>query len=445
MTERNIIPYLTQTDVNFNIHPNKAGSALLAPTMSSTQFMNQLKSFGLSDVKQLPVNFSWKDYNFLSPPLNQGHCGSCWAMSSTSSLADRFMIKEQRDGLVLNPLPTIICTDIDCKRDGTSSCTKGCAGGFPEHCKDFFATIGASQNTPDKSYPTWEEYCKNQGNCCDKGCQNNPASSPSMICKLDTKGEFYTTYDTPSLTVVDQNTESVKINHTINNIKREIMENGPIVGKFAVYGDFIANNSGLLKPNGKEFNWGSTRNIYIHKSYDKELQKSLQHLAKSTYGGDPEKLKILQEGKMPVTTEQGQLYGTDPSKTLAGWHAVEIVGWGREEMKNENIDYWVVKNSWGTKWNEDGYYKFGMNTDGKTNSQCGFDIPIKTQYGLQGGTVTFNLDNERKTPNWKGNKITFSNHVESVVGSSSFPLWAKILSIVIIVLLLSVLFIFLYK
>ena len=459
MSNRNIVPALTQADVNFNIHPNKAGAELIAPTMSSTQFMNQLKSFGLSDVKQIPVNFSWKDSNFLSPPLNQGHCGSCWAMSSTSSLADRFMIKEQRDGLVLNPLPTIICTDKECRRGGSSACTKGCAGGFPEHCKDFFATMGAVPNTPGQSYPTWEEYCEKQGNCCDEGCQKNPVSSPSMKCHLDKKGGFYTTENTPSLTVVDKNTDTIKINETIGNIKREIMENGPIVGKFAVYGDFIANHSGLLKSNGKEFNWGSTNNIYLHSSYDTELKKSLQHLAKSTPEGDPEKLKILQEGKMPVTTDSGHLYGAEPSKTLAGWHAVEIVGWGREELKNDHdhvndhghknkyLDYWVVKNSWGNKWNGDGYYKFAINTNGKNNSECGFDIPIKTRAGFQGGTVAFNLDDQRKPPIWKGNKIDFSHKDKDKDkdkgGDTGFPIWAKILSIITVLVLIGLL-VFIY-
>lgn len=447
MTDRNIVPSLTQAYVNFNVHPNKAGSDLIAPTMSSTQFTNNLKSFGLSDIKQLPTNFSWKDYNFLSPPLDQGHCGSCWAMSSTSSLADRFMIKEQKDSLVLNPLPTIICTDKECRKAENSQCTQGCGGGFPEHCKDFFAIMGAVPNTTDQSYPTWEEYCKTQGNCCDKGCQSSPASSPSMKCHLDKKGGFYTTENTPSLTVVDQNTNTIKINETIANIKREIMENGPIVGKFAVYGDFIANHSGLLKQNGKEFNWGSTNNIYLHSSYDTELKKSLQHLAKNTPEGDPKKLKILQEGKIPVTTYKGQLYGLEPSKTLAGWHAVEIVGWGREKIKNyqnEYLDYWVVKNSWGNKWNGDGYYKFAMNTNGKNNSECGFDIPIKTQSGFQGGTVAFNIDDKRKPPFWKGNKIEFSHKDKDKDGATqSFPLWAKILSIITVLVLLGLL-IFIY-
>jgi hypothetical protein len=453
MSERNIVPALTQSDINFDIHPNSAKSELIAPTMSSTQFMNQLKSFGLSDSRQLPAEFSWKDYDFLSPPLNQGHCGSCWAMSSTSSLADRFMIQEKRDGLVLNPLPTIICTDKECRnhpRALGSSCTAGCAGGFPEHCQDFFSTMGAVENKQGNGYPTWENYCESQGQCCDKACQQNPQSSPVMKCK-EIKGGFYTSMETPpSLTVIDEGTKTVKINQTIGNIKREIMENGPIVGKFAVFGDFIANHSGL-KTNGKEFDWSSTNHIYINGAYDQELKKSFQHLAKNTPNGDPEKIKILSEGKMPVKTD-GCLSGVSPSKTLAGWHAVEIVGWGRQQIendhehkndhkhKNKDIDYWVVKNSWGTKWNKGGYYKFAINTDGKINSKCGFDIPIKERGFLQGGTVAFTLS-DKNNPTWKGKKINLNKTLKNTENNNNtrdFPLWAKILSVLTVILLICI-------
>ena len=32
-------------------------------------------------------------------------------------------------------------------------------------------------------------------------------------------------------------------------------------------------------------------------------------------------------------------------------HAVEVVGWGTEETENgEDLDFWVVRNSWGTFW-----------------------------------------------------------------------------------------------
>jgi len=52
-------------------------------------------------------------------------------------------------------------------------------------------------------------------------------------------------------------------------------------------------------------------------------------------------------------------------------HALLIVGWGSgENWIGETIDYWIVKNSWGTDWGENGYFRMarGENLCGIANS-----------------------------------------------------------------------------
>ena len=39
-----------------------------------------------------------------------------------------------------------------------------------------------------------------------------------------------------------------------------------------------------------------------------------------------------------------------------GGHAIEVIGWGKEE----GMDYWLCKNSWGSDWGIDGYFKIRM-------------------------------------------------------------------------------------
>jgi hypothetical protein len=75
-------------------------------------------------------------------------------------------------------------------------------------------------------------------------------------------------------------------------IRREIETNGPVLAGLAVYTDFLGYAAGIYKP---------------HPSANK----------------------------------------------LPGFHIVEIIGWGMDPEDKE--EFWIIKNSWGEDWGEDGY------------------------------------------------------------------------------------------
>jgi len=40
----------------------------------------------------------------------------------------------------------------------------------------------------------------------------------------------------------------------------------------------------------------------------------------------------------------------------AGAHAVKMLGWGTSE---DGTDYWLLANSWGESWGENGFFRIG--------------------------------------------------------------------------------------
>ena len=57
---------------------------------------------------------------------------------------------------------------------------------------------------------------------------------------------------------------------------------------------------------------------------------------------------------------KGGVYKYDHGDLIGG-HAVKIVGWGKDAATK--VDFWIVENSWGPEWGENGFFKikFGEN------------------------------------------------------------------------------------
>ena len=60
-------------------------------------------------------------------------------------------------------------------------------------------------------------------------------------------------------------------------------------------------------------------------------------------------------------------------------HAVQLVGYGTDG----GVDYWLVRNSWGTGWGEEGYIR--IKRFGEGNEPCGIDEHPDQGTGCKGG------------------------------------------------------------
>jgi len=82
--------------------------------------------------------------------------------------------------------------------------------------------------------------------------------------------------------------------------------------------------------------------------------------------------------------ESGIFTGCDANEHVDIDHAVQLVGYGTDPVHG---DYWLVRNSWGTGYGENGYIRVKRESDPtcKTditpldgNSCAGYDAPVQT-------------------------------------------------------------------
>jgi cathepsin L len=252
------------------------------------------------DVADLPVSVDWREKGVVTPPKNQGGCGSCWAFSAVETLESHLAIAIGGRPPVLSPQQIVSCTPNPQHCGGTG----GCQGATQPLAFNYTKTIGI---TTEESY----SYEGVTGTC-----------------------------DTSKIKPVATNDGFVKLRtNDYTSLMSAVATKGPIAISLAAS------------------SWGM-------------------------YGG-------------------GVLSTCD----FVQDHGVQLVGYGVDGDK----DYWLVRNSWGSGWGENGYIRIQRFGEGK--EPCGTDRKPEDGEACDGDT----------TPR------TYCGMC-GIMGSSSYPTGMKQLS-----------------
>jgi hypothetical protein len=153
------------------------------------------------------------------------------------------------------------------------------------------------------------------------------------------------------------NLSSVPYEHVQTLIKNHIYTHGPVVSGFHVFKNFLKGR------------FTETNDIYIETS--------------------------------PYEGVAGVNYNA-LEEDWVGSHAIVIVGWGTDTVHNHTVDYWLVRNSWGTSWGLGGLFKIAMyGTKPYHNRISQFEYPsivtTDSGYGVTGGVLLLKAGDIKKT------------------------------------------------
>lgn len=210
---------------------------------------------------ELPLSFSWDNVNgqsYITHSLNQHipqYCGSCWAHSSMSSLADRikiFMMHNQ-DKVEFQHIHLSIQFLLNCHGGGS------CLGGSAIHAYKFIHELGYIP------YDTCQNYLACSSDSKEGFCPHVDTTCSSMntcrTCSRDKDGHGYCRiiHTFPNATIREYGTYDQS--DGVGAIMAEIYARGPI--KASVNGTAIANYKGGIIDDASLENIGHNHGVSI--------------------------------------------------------------------------------------------------------------------------------------------------------------------------------------
>ncbi|XP_055344328.1 uncharacterized protein LOC129592342 [Paramacrobiotus metropolitanus] len=171
------------------------------------------------------ARLKWPNCKSISEIRDQGGCGTCWAVSTSSVMSDRLCIASgQKNNTFLSAVNVAACSVPG--RSPQSNCKEGSE---PTNAYKLAITQGVLGGGSLESNPGCQPYpvkgYDEQPLTCSKTCMN-PSAKPD---KYTIEG-FWTMYD--------EKPSPEQIKKNVANIQRDIIANGPVVAVIKMYGDF---------------------------------------------------------------------------------------------------------------------------------------------------------------------------------------------------------------
>ncbi|XP_050439459.1 cathepsin B-like cysteine proteinase 4 [Adelges cooleyi] len=175
----------------------------------------------------------WKNCKTIGHIRDQGKCGSCWALATTSAFSDRMCIASDDDfNHMLSAEELAFCCRL---------CGFGCSGGYPIQAWKYFSRhgivtggdYGSDEGCQPYNVPPCEVDDEGQNTCKDQPAEKNHRCTKECYgdSNIDYKNDHVYTRDAYYLAP--------------NTIQKDILTYGPVAAAFDVYDDFIYYKEGV--------------------------------------------------------------------------------------------------------------------------------------------------------------------------------------------------------
>lgn len=285
-----------------------------------------------SHFETLPNSFSWNDVdgkNFLTASHAQhqpySYCGACWIFGSVAVIDDRLNIQDPEGHTFSGSHQALI----NCGPNYEN----GCGGGDANAVFKWVHEHGLPE-TSCNNYLARNNKCDALGRCQD--------CAPGGICSEKPRGTYtiavvdeYGSIDPPQGSNLQ---DPLVIRNQVQRMKAEIHKRGPIACGIICTDKMVAYTP-------------------LHPKTVSEAPYAPHVMTFDAYGNSCKNDNIA--------------HSNDDIMSCID-HIVEVVGWGMEQ----NTEYWLIRNSWGTWWGENGFFRVevGKMTLG-IESGCDWAVP----------------------------------------------------------------------